>query len=64
MTRTLQTILEEKEEETTPDLHTSLVTKPKKMQDVYIKIYNVSETMHTEIPSNIKQQKSVHHGVS
>jgi hypothetical protein len=48
--RTLQTILEEDEEETIPDLYTSPVPKPKKMQDVCIKIHNASEMMHTDQP--------------
>jgi hypothetical protein len=50
LTRTLQTILEEDEEGTTPNLYTSPIPKPKKMQDVYIEIHNASETMHTDQP--------------
>jgi hypothetical protein len=39
----------------------------KKMHDVYIKIHNASETMHTDqtgLSSNIQQRKSIHNGVS
>jgi hypothetical protein len=49
-TRTLQTITEDDEEHITPNSGESPAPKPKKVQDMYIKIHNASETMHTNQP--------------
>ncbi len=48
MTRTLQIISREDEEEATPDLNALPAPTPKKMQDVYLKIHIASETMYTD----------------
>jgi hypothetical protein len=50
LTRTLQIIWREDEEEAIPDLNALPVPKPKKMRDVYLKIHNASETMYTDQP--------------
>ena len=43
-------------------------TRVKKMHDVYIKIHNVSNTMHSDqtgrFPGNIEQRQSIYNGVS
>ncbi len=49
-TRTLQTITEDDKTHITPSSGESPTSKPKKMQDMYIEIYNASKTMHTDQP--------------
>jgi hypothetical protein len=48
--RTLQTITEDDKEHITPNSGESPASKPKKMQDMYIKIHNARKTMHTNQP--------------
>jgi hypothetical protein len=58
LTRTLQTITEDDKEHTTPNSGESPAPKPKKMQDMYIKIHNASETMHTDQPGQFPATSS------
>ncbi len=57
-TRTLQTITEDDKEHITPNSSESPAPKPKKMQDMYIKIHNASETMHTNQPGQFPATSS------
>ncbi len=57
-TRTLQTITEDDKEHITPNSGESPASKPKKMQDLYIKIHNASETMHTDQPGQFPATSS------
>ncbi len=56
--RILQTIMEDDKEHTTPNNGESPVSKPKKMQDMYIKIHNASKTMHTDQPGQFPATSS------
>ncbi len=58
LTRTLQTITEDDKEHMTPNSDESPAPKPKKMQDMYIKIHNASETMHTDQPGQFPATSS------
>ena len=49
-TRKLQTTMGDDEDHTIPNPGESTAPKPRKMQDMYIKIHNASETMHTDQP--------------
>jgi hypothetical protein len=49
-TRKLQIIMGDDEDHTIPNPDESTAPKPRKMRDMYIKIHNASETMHTNQP--------------
>ncbi len=57
-TRTLQTITEDDKEHITLNSGESPASKPKKMQVMYIKIHNASETMHTDQPGRFPATSS------
>jgi hypothetical protein len=57
-TRTLQTITEDDEKHITPNSGESPAPKSKKMQDMFIKIHNASETMHTNQPGQFPATSS------
>jgi hypothetical protein len=49
-TRKLQITMGDDEDHTIPNSDESTAPKPRKMRDMYIKIHNASETMHTNQP--------------
>ena len=63
-TRKLQTTMGDDEDHTIPNPGESTAPKPRKMQDMYIKIHNASETMHTNQPGGFPEHRATKISIS